>query len=232
MPDLDIIIPAFNIKRRGYERLWNLCYSLTKQTEYFNRVIIVDGSDTTQVADLSRILKPFKFVTHCTQRLGEFNKCVLLNHGISVSDAKWIMTTDCDYIFAPDLLKVCQAKRSEKTFLLKEVKMLPRHVRPTAMDIDAWKFPEVPFNKHGKDACGAMQYTIASWFHLNPYDERLTGMGGMDVMQVEKAVKTRLNVLWVEESEILHQYHNTVWTGMTYQNYKKNMDLVTNYRNG
>ena len=171
-------------------------------------------------------------VRHIHYPLHEFNKCKLLNKGIQESESKYIMATDGDYIFKADFLKTCEHFRSEKRMLHKKVKMLPN------MDIKkdkiiSWKFPKCGFNVWGQFANGACQYATKDFFINNPYPEEMDGFGAMDNMMYYIAVNNGLEVIWMDESEILHQHHAVVnkMGGANREKFDRNQRLLAEYKN-
>lgn len=197
---IDVIIPVYNIQERGFNRVYLSCYSAKSD------VIIVDGSEYCHYIALNERVKKLPNVTHIWFPLKSFNKPKLLNEGIRQSKKEWVMCSDCDYIFKYDLFAVCQKYRHENRMLFKEVLMLP-NTNLTVNRVDQWKFPPSKLNEWGKLANGAMQYTTRKWFLENPYNEQMEGWGAMDNMTAYLAVKSGLELFWVKESEILHQWH-------------------------
>lgn len=207
---LDIIIPVFNIKNRGLKRIYWSLESLSRQTVMPNKVYIIDGSNMAQYSQLKEFTDQFDFCEHISSPMYVFNKPVLHNIGIQKSNAEWIMCTDADYLFKQDFIETTQQFRNKKTFLLKAVGMLPSYPINIGR-IEKWRWPKVRLNiyegNNGENlANGACQYTTRKWFLDNPYDERMEGWGAMDNLQIEKAKRT-LEIFWMEDSEILHQYH-------------------------
>ena len=205
--NLDIALTVHNLvgAKRGLERVQNLCHSLSTQS--LNCVWVMDSSNKLEYAMLHKMLKDFSFVKHIHIHQDIFNKPKLLNQAMKLSDAKWFMCTDADYIFKKDLLEVCRKHRSEDRLLLKEVNMLPRIAIDYNM-IDKWKFPKAPKNQFGKIADGALQYTTRAWFEkVGGYDERMDKLCGMDNDLHARAKRDGLIPYWIEESQILHQWH-------------------------
>lgn len=202
---IDVIIPVHNIAKRGLARVYNSVYSLLKQD--VNQIFIINSSTDNEFNILNSLLK-FKKVVHVHIPSEEFNKPKLLNYGLKLSSTDYIFMTDADYVFKSDLLKVCKKHRSPNRILLKEVKML-KNMNITKQVIDRWLFPlRIPFNDFGKIADGAMQYAKREWFlKVGGYDERMSGLCGMDNDMHARAVRDGLEDYWVTESEILHQYH-------------------------
>jgi len=223
---IDVIIPVWNIERRGLWRVNYSCLSLSK-CKGINKVIIVDGSTNISTYSLE---KEFKFVSVIPLKMPVFNKPRLLNIGIAFSQSEYVMCTDCDYLFKPDLFEVCKKYRSPETMLFKKVIMLP-NCNMTGERVNKWKFPRGTLNTWGTLANGAMQYTTREWFKKNLHDERMYGWGAMDNMTAYKAVASGLKIKWVAESEILHIHHRNekFRTKSDTERFNKNQEILANF---
>jgi glycosyltransferase involved in cell wall biosynthesis len=218
MEKVTIIIPIFNILKRGYKRIDNSIESLLLQKDHIDKIIIVDGSNDREYSLLNRDIKDIPEVLHVRKKLDYFNKSVLLNYGIGLADSKWIMCTDCDYLFRIDFLSKCEDFRSDKRILFKEVKML-RNMRIEKDQVKKWNFPNSKFNEWGHLANGACQYASALFFKENPYPEGMSGFGAMDNIMAYIAYNKGLEITWLIDSEILHQYHRV-------EKFRNSMDSV------
>lgn len=231
MEKVTVIIPIHNIRKRGLMRVFNSCYSLINQ-DNLHEIIIVNSSCQGEINELSILLSNLK--TDKIQQVqvvsNEFNKPKLLNIGIGLAETKWVMCTDCDYVFKNDFLDVCALLRDEKKILFKEVKMLPRLAVNTQM-IDKWLFPKCDFNEWGHLANGACQYATKEFFTINKYPEQMIGFGAMDNIMAYIAVKNGLQIHWITQSEIVHQHHNIekFATLIDSKNFKRNQDILSNY---
>lgn len=176
--------------------------------EYIEDIIIVDSSERIQYDMLNALLDGFK-VNHIHYPLHDFNKPKLLNKGISEANSKYIMCTDGDYLFAKDFMYYCSVHRREKNLLHKQVKMLP-NMNVKDAQIHNWKFPACGYNIWGTLANGACQYATKEFFDANPYAEEMAGFTAMDNLMTYVAHNKGLQIHWLQESEILHQYHPIV----------------------
>ena len=219
---------------RGNQRLFWMLYSLNKQA---CKVLVVDGSDSGQFKENQNIIKRFSGVNHYALPCHEFNKCKLLNFGITQAKTDWIMCTDADYIFRSDFLKVCQGVRSEDRILFKEVKMLKK-INIFNKRLDKWDWggcfedPSSPYNTFGRKANGACQYASKKWFLDNLYDENMKGWGAMDNMTKWKALASNLEEFWIEGSEILHQHHKLLKhrTKESKDQFARNIQIVHEFK--
>lgn len=231
---LSVIIPIHNIARRGFLRVYYSCYSLLLQDE-LGEIIIVNSSTNNEFIQLANLLSnmPDKYqkkVKHLRLNQCTFNKPKLLNKGIAEASYEWIMCTDADYLFSKDFLKVCQRERSEKAILFKEVKMLPSITIKKPM-IDRWEFPMCKYNEWGHLANGACQYATKGFFINNPYPEIMSGFGAMDNIMAYIAYNNGLELKWIEDGEILHQFHKVekFQRGGQTKEFNRNQEVLANY---
>lgn len=214
-----VIIPVYNISRRGAQRLYFSLLSLEPQE---CEVIIVDGSDEDQHFQIKDIC--YKFDCHYLWfNTDEFNMPILHNIGIRKANTEWVLTTGADFLFAPDFIEICVQHRSKDRMLFKEVGMLGK-TNITENRVKSWVFPKTGLNEWHSEANGGCQYTTSDWFLENPYEEQMSGFGGMDNMCAYKAHVSGLELYWIEESEILHIWH-------TIQKYKTPEDNIKTKRN-
>jgi len=231
MEKVSLIIPIHNILKRGFKRVRNSVVSLQSQMEYIDDIIIVDSSERVQYDMLHALLDGFK-VRHIHYPLHSFNKPKLLNYGIKEANSKYIMCTDGDYLFKEDFLYICSVHRRENTMMHKQVKMLPNmNIRDSK--IKEWKFPACGYNIWGKLANGAVQYATKEFFIDNPYPEEMEGFTAMDNLMTYMAYNNGLKIHWIQESEILHQYHPIVnkMAGSNREKTDKNQATLQSYIN-
>ena len=224
--DVTVILPIYNLRKRGLKRVYNSVYSLQKQD---CEIIVVDGSNDAQYNEMKQLLKGFR-VEHYHLPLEEFNKPILLNKGIELADTEYIFCSDADYIFKHNLINVCKDYRGNNILLHKKVKMLPS-VNITKSRIDKWTFPKCNYNAWGTLANGAMQYSTKQFFLDNPYNEEMSGFGGMDNLTAYMAHKNWVAIVWVDESEMLHQHHpiENKMSGSNAIKFKRNQKILADY---
>ncbi len=112
-----VIIPVYNISKRGAQRLYFSLLSLQPQD---CNIIVVDGSDENQHFQIMEICSHFECQYEYYPTV-EFNMPILHNRGIRLSKTEWILTTGADFLFAPDFMEVCKTYRNKKRMLFKEV---------------------------------------------------------------------------------------------------------------
>lgn len=224
-----VIIPIHNILKRGYLRVFNSCYSLVRQSD-LKEIIIVDSSNDIEHEMLLDIVSRLDKIRVIRVKSKSFNKPLLLNTGIKHSLSEWVMCTDADYLFKSDFLDVCKEQRSEGSILFKEVKMLP-NIQIRRGSINSWSFPQSNFNEWGHLANGACQYATRQFFLSNPYPEEMDGFGAMDNIMAYIAYNNGLKIKWITESEILHQYHKVEKFRTQDDNakFKRNQKILADY---
>lgn len=231
MKKVSIIIPVWNLGKRGVKRVFFSCYSLWVQQGYMDKVIVVDGStNNTDYNNLNGLIGKLAYVDHVRYPISTFNKPKLLNEGVRRANTKWVFCTDADYVFSKDVLGICEEHRADDRMLHKEVKML-RRINMTTARIDRWKFPAAEYNEWGKLANGAMQYATKDFFTNNPYPEEMEGFGAMDNIMAYMASNAGLKIYWVKEGEILHQYHKVekFRNGINNKQFHRNQDILRSY---
>jgi len=201
---IDIILSVWNISNRGYERVLNMLFSLSLQRSFFGKIFIIDGGK--EYASLNNSIKRYTFTDHVRFPKDEFNKPMMINEGIRLSSADYCLVTDCDYIFSPDLLRLCSQYVDKDEIIFKEVFMLPR-MKITEQNILKWNFPRCKLNQWGHLANGAMQLACRNFFLKNPYPEQMSGFGAMDNIMAYMAKAEGLQIQWMKEGVILHQWH-------------------------
>lgn len=202
MNGVTVILPIYNIRKRGLKRVMNSVYSLQSQE---CDIIVVDGSEIGQYNDLAALLKGLR-VQHIHLPLSEFNKPKLLNKGIQSATTAYIFCSDADYIFSPDMIQICLDRQDPNSLMHKKVKMLPS-INISRSRIKSWSFPACKFNVWGTLANGAMQYASKKFFNENPYNEEMSGFGAMDNLTAYVAYWRGMDIFWIDEGEILHQHH-------------------------
>ena len=226
MNDSTVILPIYNLQKRGLKRVMLSVYSLQKQD---CNIIVVDGSSEAQYGELERFLKGLN-VLHYHLPLDEFNKPKLLNKGIELAETEYVFCSDADYLFKDDLIATCKGFQGPEILLHKKVKMLPA-INLTKNRIDSWKFPKCQFNEWGTLANGAMQYATKKFFIDNPFNEEMSGFGAMDNLTAYVAHKNEMAIFWIEDSEMLHQHHpiERKMTGENKIKFNRNQKILADY---
>jgi len=212
--NLTIIIPIWNLQRRGIKRVYLSIYSIAKNSVVPN-VIIVDGSSKKNYDKLSALVDHFPFVDHIHTPQDRYNMPMLFNAGIKRAQTDYVFCIGADFIFKRDYFEKLEPKLSEKSFLVSSVRYLPNQ-GIGEKEISEWDLP-------WKDSPGAANWTRwckdnlanglqifpKSWFdYCGGYDERMYGWGGMDNDMHNRAARYGMIVEWFTESECCHIYHD------------------------
>lgn len=227
---IDVVIPIYNLRLRGYERLKWLLYSLSIQEPgVINRMTVVIGSNQDEYVRIKSILSASEIPGLCIihNPLREYCKPKLLNRGITDSclhtRSKFVACVDVDNIFSPDFFHY--ASRKQDCLLLHKIQSMPKGAPISEEMIREWSFPDYPDFPHGEFSCGAIQMAPKTWWQrVGGYDERLKGMGCEDVDIVLRAKRDDLPVVWQFEGTILHQYHPP----LPMRNFANNRHIVDN----
>ncbi len=206
-----VIIPVHNLRHRGFERLINCIYSLCLQDTPV-KTIVCDSSELSQYNQLKHIIGS-KFtdkqrISHLRVDSPEFNKPLLLNHGIIKAKTKYVMCTDADYIFRKDFIKCLEDTIVPRRMVIKKVLMLPTKEITPEMVRNWGVFPESKYNEYGDLADGGCQFTTRAWFlYCGGYDERMSGWCGMDNDMTKRFKADGRELHWMDNSEFYHQWH-------------------------
>ena len=109
--------------------------------------------------------------------------------------------------------------------------MLPFRMNISDNLVRKWKFPRCDYNEWGTLANGACQYATRDFFTKNPYPEEMDGFSAMDNIMAYIAFNNGLKINWIQESEILHQWHpiEKKMTGDNKAKFKRNQKILSDY---
>lgn len=212
MNKITVIIPTFNLQSlpgRGWQRVRMSVLSLQNQP---CRIIVSDGSYSSGHDLLTKALDGLQCEIIHTPML-EFNKPDLLNTAIEECGESWFLCTDADYLFHPHFIEEAARYMSPGTVVLNKVRMMSERHAVTEDMVRWWTPPlchpeRFPFNPYGDLANGGCQLFHRSWFDRSGgYDERMSGWCGMDNDMVNRARMAGLDVVWMENPNLLHQWH-------------------------
>lgn len=232
---VSVVIPIHNIRNRRYNRVHNCLLSLELQKEHIGKVIIINSSEQSQIEEIKNFIN-FPFVKHVVVKADTFNKPKLFQEALKYCDSEWVFLTDCDYIFSKDILQLAKLKRGNN-ILHKKVYNLPNLNTIGKNKIMKWNFNKKKIHEWGTLANGAMQYAKRSFFEEVikdvPEYMQMNGWGAMDNIMTYIAYNKGLDILWMEEGEILHQYHRVEKFRRTedHKRFNKNQEILHNYIN-
>lgn len=230
---VDLIIPIHNIQKRGFFRIYNSLVSLSLQKENIDKVVIVNSSENSQIEAIKPLIN-FPFVKHIVFPQPYFNKPKLFQEGLKHCDSEYVFLTDCDYMFSKDLLE--SAKRLRGNNLIHKRVLNTRTgstIGPLLMN--KWRFRSKSDFGWGTLANGGMQYARRSFFEevIKEVPEflEMEGWGAMDNIMTYIAHNKGLDIVWMDEGEILHQWHKAEkWqTPEDKQRFYKNQEILHAY---
>ena len=207
-----VIIPIHNILKRGFYRLDLSLYSLRNQC----KVIVVDSSEPGQ--EVWHICRNYPNVRYVPVRSSIFNKPLLHNTGVVLSDTDWVLMADADFCYQPDFITELEVRsKTPKDFFVKLIYATGNEF-PTFTVVDNWAWKNKKPFPFGREA-NALQYFHKEWFaQCGGYDEQMVGFGGMDNDMVNRATLAGMNVQYIEcdsGAEVVHVWHKQEknWNG-------------------
>lgn len=212
---ITVIIPVYNIAKRGFHRLDLGLYSLSKQG---CKVIVCDGSDSTEKASIKKICKQFENVRYVHFPMEKFNKPLLHNSGVILSTTDWVLCADADFCYSPGFIKSLENYCTDpENFTIKLIHT-SNDTKPTRRNVDQWFWTgKKPF-PFGVMA-NALQLFSKTWFtHCGGYDESMEGWGAMDNDMVNRAKLANMHIHYIshdEGPEVMHIFHKQEkdWNG-------------------
>jgi len=203
-PKIDFVI---SVRDRDNKRIQICVNSLLSNIT--NKIYVVDYGSK----------KPIKGLKNCkvirVDTKNRWNKCHALNIGIKKCKSSYIGTVDCDMVIGNCFMK------KVKEHLKGDVFLFTRSVARIAPDLldwgldreklirlsSPWSETKLP-SLHA--AVGGIQIFPKWWiFRIRGYDENLTYWGGMDNDIYERAFRTELIMIDINEI-IFHQEHKNV----------------------
>lgn len=200
------IIPVHNIAKRGYHRLDMSLFSLVLQNRKPDRIIISDSSEPDQAKQVKYLAKKYS-ADYLPVESDCFNMPKLFNRAIEKVRSEYTFCTGVDFLYHPTLFEKYEVLETHDRFLIKEVLMLP-NCDISMENVRKWNYPHAKKNAHGRLADG-IQYCYTGFFReIGGYDERIEGWCAMDNDMHQRAERSGMNVIWVRQSIILHQWHS------------------------
>lgn len=205
---MGIAVIAMTHDRHG-SRIYNFMVSLLEQSQPPDEIVIVDTSPGDYRCTQRWAMALDNSVDYILRPSIAFNKSHALNIGIRESKSDYIMTTDIDFIFSPDVIQVVVSKLDNKTFVLSEAGYLPDiHI---TLPFDWSKMENLVSDVARCKSPGTIQAAHRQfWFDVHGYDEAFDGgLGGMDDDMWIRARKHGLELDWIPFGEVacLHQWH-------------------------
>lgn len=214
----DIILNIHNLGTvRDLNRVGYLLQSLMAQEKHWGRLIVVCSGEEAEMWDIEERVGHFTETIRGPKAkvkleylpLPAFNKPKAINQGAKISKSEWLIFTDADYLFVPGMLQVANLSRNKDKMLLKQVECLPEGF-PVNQLVSKWDLAPKRLHKfaHGEAACGGFMYHHRDFFKKSGgLDENMAGHGGMDEDYVNRAKNAGMQIEWLKEGRILHQWH-------------------------
>jgi predicted glycosyltransferase involved in capsule biosynthesis len=135
-----------------------------------------------------------------------FNKSKAINWAARVSPCEYLLFTDVDYLFSPDLMEAAMIRAAKGRMLTKRVHLLPKGA-VTDWRIDKWDFVSVTPFPYWPYSCGGFQlHHKDDFIKLGGYDERFN-VGAMDWHYMIRFQNEVGATEEVKRGQILHQWH-------------------------
>ena len=200
MGKIDFVIP---VRNRDNKRIQRCVDSL--KSDITGKIYVVDyGSKKLVKVKRCKVIR--------INIKNRWNKCHALNMGIKKCKNEFIGTVDCDMIIGKEFLEKCKKYMVGDCFIF--TRMVKR-IEPDLLDWGLtkerllrisypWMAKKLP-NLH--EAVGGIQVFPKWWiFRIRGYDENLTYWGGIDNDIYERAFRTELCIIDLNET-IFHQEH-------------------------
>ena len=213
---------------RHDDRIYNFMISLLGQDLAPDEIIIVD---TSQGVPYRHEIGPLGRINYISRPSPTFNKSRALNIGIRASKSDYIMTTDIDFIFSPNVIQTVTDRLNDKTFVLSEAGYLPDI--PVAPPFDWLELELLVDSPEHRKSPGTVQAAHRQfWFNVHGYDEKFDGgLGGMDDDMWIRGRKYGLELDWIPfgEAACLHQWHPVSYLKGKFSHlYTANQEIIKN----
>jgi len=202
---IDFVIP---VRDREDERIQRCIDSL--KSKITGNIFVIDYGSKKAVQ-----VKGAKIIKEKNKKTKIWNKSHALNIGIKNCTSDFIATVDCDICLGKGFLSKC------KTYLKKDCFIYTRLVKRIMGELFDWKVSEEKLISVSSDwlgenqgsahlAVGGIQIFPKWWIdEIRGYDENLIYWGGIDNDILERAMRTGLIVVDLNEL-IFHQEHENI----------------------
>lgn len=178
-------------------------------------IVVSDyGSGVGEARRIASAADAFGARVVATPERGVWNRARALNVGIQAATAPWVLCTDVDLIFAPNLVSTAleEAERpGRRAMVLCHCWDLPSTLpeRDWALsDFTALRERAALRKTRGTGACQVARRDF--FFRVRGYDERYRYWGAEDVDMSSRAEAFGLELVWISDRTcVLHQWHPT-----------------------
>lgn len=210
---ITVVIPVWNLQKRGLDRVFWSLYSLKSQTIPV-KAVVYDASTTGKPQNFSD-----QATKHIRRKYPRLNIAYMMNRGIEEADTEFIATTGADFLFKPDFFETALEFAKPGTAVFCEVDEMIRSMRLSTGFIDNWEFDKVPqllrrnlgpVNNTGKThAPGAINLLHRSdWIKSGGYNENFQMWGGYDNEFCQHLHQIGIKAKWIHNrTQCIHQYH-------------------------
>ena len=209
---ITVIIPIYNLQKRGLDRVFWSLFSLKQQTIPVD-AIVYDASTSKPDEDFNdrktrHIRKPHKGL----------NIAFMMNRGIEYTKTEFIATTGADFLFKPNFFETALKHCKEGTAVFCEVDEMIRPMRMSQSFIEDWEFSKLGGllkRNHGKGegpkshAPGAINLLHRNdWIKSGGYCEDFKEWGGYDNEFYAHLYHIGIKARWIQsETQCVHQWH-------------------------
>ncbi|MCB0339829.1 MAG: glycosyltransferase, partial [Bdellovibrionales bacterium] len=208
---LTVVIPARNVDS---ERMARCLQSIRESDDPSSCEIIVSdfGSRAEVLRPLRELCQKYEAVLLESKTRNRWSRSRALNIAIRACRTPWIMFTDADMIFSPQLISMWRAYLNAfgpKVLYLAQCKKLPpipKLPMPyTKSDFERLSEQGRLFDTYGHGGC---QVLATEWLHkVRGFNETYQVWGAEDNDLTFRAQMDGIEVIWMKPGELLHQWH-------------------------
>lgn len=225
--DVTIIIPTWNLKSRGYNRLDHVLWSLKCQSVTPSNIIVSDGSDKDGAHRIQKITAEFPDVQymHIPQPV-MMNMPALYNRAASSTDTKYLFFTGADFVYGSDFIKDIEPKASPGKIVFVSTVMGGQQGIFSRKSISSWKGtwdrrsenvdrmkPHKAWGGWGEHAPGKQIYSRELFEATQGFDEKFVGISAFDtdmafrIATVYGKMVRPIKKQWTHTKDCWHIWH-------------------------
>jgi glycosyltransferase involved in cell wall biosynthesis len=195
MNNVTVIAPVVN---RPTPMISKLLYSLENQSQGVDAILVDFGSKGWQLAEYRSVCRDTSTLLIEVKRNTEvYCQGRALNIGIRAAQTQWVVTTDCDSVFASNFVYVAQQafEKQAKALVL---------CRRTNLDSNG-----VEIGLAGQEYQGSCIGLSRDWLcEVQGHDEFYLNWGSIDNCTVSRACHAGFTPIWItERTRVCHQFH-------------------------
>ena len=178
-------------------------------------ILISDfGSDDGHRPSIAHLAKTYDARVAFTDTDEVWNRSKALNVGLQEARGSIAFCTDVDMIFAPNFLATIKATHGNsngQVMALCRCNDLPEDVPLSVWQRSDYEELESRSVRRETSGTGACQAAPRDFFiHARGYDEKFIYWGAEDVDMTSRAAQFGLDLVWMEGTSMLHQWHPTM----------------------